>query len=225
MPKNGIVAPNRTMLATRVDPNSLATLSTFNTTLCGSLLISAITSDFDRLFELAWKTMKEYMYKNLGMQAAKTGSPKEILSLAHNQGIIKDGAVWLEMLQNRNDDAHIYRLSVAVIYKSKIEEVYLGYMKELIDYFKDVIPDEQIQAAKVSEDLLEESKIKGVPLWELAVKEAKKQDAIKKIRCHYVKQQIDEFDYFSKKAEADTLLIEMNQREKEFDDERPLLSR
>ena len=31
-------------------------------------------------------------------------------------------------------------------------------MKELIDYFKDVIPDEQIQAAKVSEDLLEESK-------------------------------------------------------------------
>lgn len=51
--------------------------------------VSAITSDFDRLFELAWKTMKEYMYKNLGMQAAKTGSPKEILSLAHNQGIIK----------------------------------------------------------------------------------------------------------------------------------------
>ena len=138
--------------------------------------VSAITSDFDRLFELAWKTMKEYMYKNLGMHAAKTGSPKEILSLAHNQGIIKDGAVWLEMLQNRNDDAHIYRLSVAVIYKSKIEEVYLGYMKELIDYFKDVIPDEQIQAAKVSEDLLEEAKIKGVPLWELAVKEAKKQD-------------------------------------------------
>lgn len=27
----------------------------------------------------------------------------------------------------------------------------------------------------MSEDLLEESKIKGVPLWELAVKEAKKQ--------------------------------------------------
>ena len=25
--------------------------------------VSAITSDFDRLFELAWKTMKEYMYK------------------------------------------------------------------------------------------------------------------------------------------------------------------
>lgn len=138
--------------------------------------VSAITSDFDRLFELAWKTMKEYMYKTLGMQAAKTGSPKEILSLAYNQGIIKDGTVWLEMLQNRNDDAHIYRLSVAVIYKSKIEEVYLGYMKELIDYFKDVIPDEQIQAAKVSEDLLEESKIRGVPLWKLASEEAKRQD-------------------------------------------------
>ena len=51
-------------------------------------------------------------------------------------------------------------------------------------------------------------------------KEAKKQESIRKIRCHYVKQLIDEFDYFSKKAEADTLLIEMNQREKEFDDEK-----
>lgn len=50
--------------------------------------------------------------------------------------------------------------------------------------------------------------------------EAKKQESIRKIRCHYVKQLIDEFDYFSKKAEADTLLIEMNQREKEFDDEK-----
>lgn len=50
--------------------------------------------------------------------------------------------------------------------------------------------------------------------------EAKKQESIRKIRCHHVKQLIDEFDYFSKKAEADTLLIEMNQREKEFDDEK-----
>ncbi len=50
--------------------------------------------------------------------------------------------------------------------------------------------------------------------------DTKKQEAIKKIRCHYVKQLIDEFDYFSKKTEADTLLIEMNQRIKEFDDEK-----
>lgn len=50
--------------------------------------------------------------------------------------------------------------------------------------------------------------------------EAKRQEAIKKIRCHYVKQLIDEFGYFSKKAKADTLLSEKNQREKEFDAER-----
>lgn len=50
--------------------------------------------------------------------------------------------------------------------------------------------------------------------------EVKKQKAIKKIRCHYVKQLIDEFDYLSKKAEVETLRVEMNQREKEFDDEK-----
>lgn len=50
--------------------------------------------------------------------------------------------------------------------------------------------------------------------------EAKKQEAIKKIRCHYVKQLIDEFAYFPKKAKAETLLSEKNQREKEFDEEK-----
>lgn len=48
--------------------------------------VSAITSDFDRLFELAWKTMKEYMYKNLGMQAAKTGSSKGNLKSGSQSG-------------------------------------------------------------------------------------------------------------------------------------------
>ena len=47
MPKNGIVAPNRTMLATRVDPNSLATLSTFNTTLCATIPFLGI--DYEKI--------------------------------------------------------------------------------------------------------------------------------------------------------------------------------
>lgn len=139
------------------------------------IYVSAITSDFDKLFELAWKTMKEYMYKNLGMQAAKTGSPKEILSLVYAQEIITDSDVWLEMLQNRNDDAHIYRLSVAAVYKSKIEAVYLQYIKKLINYLSEIIPDEETQSAMISQDLIAQAKEKGIPLWELAAMEAQKE--------------------------------------------------
>lgn len=49
--------------------------------------------------------------------------------------------------------------------------------------------------------------------------EVKKEEAKKKLRYHYIKKQMDEFDYVSKKAMADTLLNAKNQREKEFNDE------
>lgn len=45
------------------------------------LCVSAITSDFDRIFELAWKTLKEYLWKELGVAGAKSGSPREIRGL------------------------------------------------------------------------------------------------------------------------------------------------
>lgn len=47
--------------------------------------ISATTADFDRLFELAWKTMKVYLYEDLAIYEAKTASPREILKLAAAQ--------------------------------------------------------------------------------------------------------------------------------------------
>lgn len=49
--------------------------------------------------------------------------------------------------------------------------------------------------------------------------EAKKKEAITKMRSHYVKQLMDDFDYTSKKAEADILFTEKNKREKEYNDE------
>lgn len=46
--------------------------------------------------------------------------------------------------------------------------------------------------------------------------EIQKKEAKAKIRSHYVKQLMNEFDYVSKKVEADTLLDEKKQRENEF---------
>ena len=42
-------------------------------------MVSALTADFDRLFELSWKTLKEYMQNELMIPDAKTGSPREII--------------------------------------------------------------------------------------------------------------------------------------------------
>lgn len=49
--------------------------------------------------------------------------------------------------------------------------------------------------------------------------ETKREEAITKIRSHYIKQLMEDFDYDSKKAEVDVLLAEKKQREKEYDDE------
>ena len=107
--------------------------------------VSGLTSDFDRLFELSWKTMKEYMFQDLGMIAAKTGSPREILGLALQQGLIREERLWSDMLHDRNDDTHNYNILVAYEYKNKIEKVYLEVMKELIDELSLVIPAEEGQ--------------------------------------------------------------------------------
>ena len=50
--------------------------------------------------------------------------------------------------------------------------------------------------------------------------ETKKEEAIKRIRYHYVKQLMDEFDYSGIKTTLDVLFDEKKKREKEYDDER-----
>ena len=112
---------------------------------CSELYVAAITSDFDRLFELSWKTLKEYMQIDLGIQKARTGSPKEILGLACQQLLLHDSKMWYDMHRDRNDDAHVYNLLVAYDYKNKIERVYLQAINELIQDLQDLIPSEDGQ--------------------------------------------------------------------------------
>lgn len=117
--------------------------------------ISGTTADFDRLFELSWKTLKEYMQKELGMHEAKTGSPREILKLAYQQELIQDEQIWLEMLDYRNDDSHHYRKSDAIIYVSKIQNHYLSVIEKCIILLSDKIPAENIPENEIPVELLE----------------------------------------------------------------------
>ena len=129
--------------------------------------ISATTADFDRLFELAWKTMKVYLYENLGIYAAKTGSPREILKLAAGQELLADDLLWHEMLKDRNDDSHIYRKADAVIYMSKIASRYMPEIERLIGQLKELIPEEPWNDVQIPDDLLAYAFKNHKPLYEL----------------------------------------------------------
>ncbi|MFO7153985.1 MAG: nucleotidyltransferase substrate binding protein [Caldicoprobacter oshimai] len=59
---------------------------------------------FEYTFELAWKTLKDY----LESQGVLAGFPREVIKAAFHYGLIEDGDIWLDMLEKRNLMAHTY---------------------------------------------------------------------------------------------------------------------
>lgn len=55
-------------------------------------------------FELAWKTLKDY----LESQNVEVKFPRETIKTGFQYEIISDGEIWMEMLEKRNLMAHTY---------------------------------------------------------------------------------------------------------------------
>lgn len=59
---------------------------------------------FEYTFELAWKTLKDY----LEYQEVAVSFPREVIKAAFHHGLIEDGETWMDMLEKRNLLAHTY---------------------------------------------------------------------------------------------------------------------
>ena len=70
-------------------------------------IISGVIDKFFIQFELGWKLLKELL-KYEGRAIGATGSPRAIIKEAYSIYDFLEADVWLEMLANRNDMAHIY---------------------------------------------------------------------------------------------------------------------
>lgn len=57
-------------------------------------------------FELAWKTMKDFLEYN-GVEITPV-TPRHVIKEAYGAGIIQEGQVWIDMLDHRNTMAHLY---------------------------------------------------------------------------------------------------------------------
>lgn len=71
-----------------------------------------VISKFSLQFDLGWKLMKELL-KYEGDKTAATGSPREIIKAAYACYDWIDEEIWLQMLRDRNDTAHIYDTALA----------------------------------------------------------------------------------------------------------------
>ena len=94
--------------------------------------ISGLIHFYEVSFELAWKTLKDYL-ESLGFSPK---SPRETLKTAYQAEIINDGHLWLNALESRNLTTHIYDEELIQDIYNKIKISYFPALKELYSFFE-----------------------------------------------------------------------------------------
>lgn len=77
-------------------------------------------------FELAWKTLKDY----LAFQLIEVSYPRDVIKEAAQLQLISDGAMWLEALESRNIMAHTYDQEVSQEIMTRIREHYIPLLED-----------------------------------------------------------------------------------------------
>ncbi len=92
-----------------------------------------IIQSFEFTFELAWKTLKDY----LEAQGVVCQFPREVIKKAFHHQVISAGEVWLDMLGKRNLLAHTYDESLAKESYRLIKQEFSPEIKKLIQWFQE----------------------------------------------------------------------------------------
>ncbi|MDD6085784.1 MAG: HI0074 family nucleotidyltransferase substrate-binding subunit [Oscillospiraceae bacterium] len=79
---------------------------------------------FEICFEQAWKLMKQVLEEH-GRFEEKIGSPRAIIKVAYQCGMINDCEAWLELLEARNILAHTYSDEQALNVIRKLKSDYI----------------------------------------------------------------------------------------------------
>jgi len=87
---------------------------------------------FEYCFELAWKTVKDYLEAS-GLVFA-TVTPRQVLKDAFAAKILKEGPVWMDMLDYRNLLSHTYDSTQFNIALDAIHRRYLNALAELYEF-------------------------------------------------------------------------------------------
>ena len=98
------------------------------------LEIDGVLQRFEFTFELAWKTLKDYMeYQGF---SNKIGSPREIIQQAFKHGLIEDGETWIKMMLSRNALSHLYDENTSRKIYEEIKKQYIELLETLMEKLK-----------------------------------------------------------------------------------------
>lgn len=95
------------------------------------LQIDGIIQRFEFTFELAWKTLKEYLEYN-GFTNDIFG-PRGVLKNAFSAGLIQDADGWESIIEARNNMSHRYDYTISREIFEDIKNKYIILFKELKD--------------------------------------------------------------------------------------------
>ncbi len=93
----------------------------------------AVIKAYEMIFELSWKTMKDYLFYAAGI---KLLFPRDILKDAFAYEIIDNWDIWIKMLDDRNLTVHTYNEDIADLVIEKIEQDYSPAITQIYNYLK-----------------------------------------------------------------------------------------
>lgn len=85
----------------------------------------ALTQSFEIVFELGWKVIKDY----LKIKGVEVYTPKDVIKSAFSSEIIKNGQVWIDMLDSKNASSHEYNQDKVDKILEKISSEYYSELK------------------------------------------------------------------------------------------------
>lgn len=88
---------------------------------------------FEYTFELAWKTLKDYLAEN----GQEINSPKAVLRQAFQNELITEGEVWMEALKRRNITTHTYNQEVLDETLDFLVNAFVAPLEQMYNYLKE----------------------------------------------------------------------------------------
>ncbi len=87
---------------------------------------------FEYSYELAWKTMKDYLEDNGVVISPVT--PRNVIKEAFAAGLIKEGQIWVDMMLHRNLLSHTYDFSNFKKVLEAVDNFYLSTLGDLHEW-------------------------------------------------------------------------------------------
>ena len=94
-----------------------------------------VVQRFEYTFELAWKTLKDYLdYSGVTYDQI---TPRAVIKQAFAARIIKDGQAWIDMLEQRNLMSHTYDSQIFQNVFTSISQHYLIALEQVFGWLKE----------------------------------------------------------------------------------------